>query len=93
MPEHERRSYMRVLPPDDAADVIQQTEEEEDRYDLVNVLDPEMQREVNALLAYAEDDAGGLMSPRFARLRPDSTVDEAISYLRLQSQQVETLLR
>jgi magnesium transporter len=46
---------------------------------------------VVALLAYAEDDAGGLMSPRFARLRPDMTVDEAIAYLRRQAEQVETI--
>jgi magnesium transporter len=39
---------------------------------------------VLALLAYAEDNAGGLMNPRFARLRPDATVDEAIRYLRKQ---------
>ena len=44
-----------------------------------------------ALLAYKEDEAGGLMSPRFARLRPDMTVDEAISYLRRQADQVETI--
>ena len=44
-----------------------------------------MRREVSALLAYAEDDAGGLMSPRFARVRPDQTVDEAILYLRRQA--------
>jgi magnesium transporter len=40
---------------------------------------------VTALLAYAEDEAGGLMNPRFARVRPDATVDEAISYLRRQA--------
>ena len=47
--------------------------------------------EVSALLAYAEDDAGGLMSTRFARVRPQMTVDEAISYLRRQAGQVETI--
>src|SRR5437867_7448240 len=31
------------------------------------------------------------MSPRFARLRPDMTVDEAIAYLRRQAEQVETI--
>lgn len=44
-----------------------------------------------ALLAYQEDAAGGLMSPRFARLRPDMTIDEAISYLRRQASTVETI--
>ena len=42
---------------------------------------------MSALLAYAEDEAGGLMNPRFARVRPDMTVDEAISYLRRQARQ------
>ena len=31
------------------------------------------------------------MSPRFARIRPDTTVDEAISYLRKQAALVETI--
>ena len=31
------------------------------------------------------------MSPRFARLRPEMTVDEAISYLRRQAAQLETM--
>jgi magnesium transporter len=43
---------------------------------------------VIALLAYKEDEAGGLMNPRFARLRPDTTVDVAISYLRKEAPSV-----
>src|SRR5499426_3200045 len=90
LPPNERRIWMRLLPPDDATDVIQQTQEE-DRSNLLALLDDYTRREVVALLAYAEDDAGGLMSPRFARLRPDMTVDEAIAYLRRQAEQVETI--
>jgi magnesium transporter len=49
-------------------------------------------REVSALLAYEEDEAGGLMSPRFARVRPEMTVDEAIAYLRRQARRrLETI--
>jgi len=40
---------------------------------------------VQALMAYVEDEAGGLMSPRFSRARPDMSVDEALSYLRRQA--------
>ncbi len=48
--------------------------------------------EVKALLAYAEDEAGGLMNPRFARLRPDMTIDQAIAYLRRQARtRLETI--
>src|SRR5206468_1302024 len=40
----------------------------------------------------AEDDAGGLMNPRYARLRPDMSVDEAITYLRRQARErLETI--
>src|SRR5678816_3946159 len=90
LPQGERRIWMRLLPPDDATDLIQETSEE-GRAALLALLDNYTRREVVALLAYAEDDAGGLMSPRFARLRPDMTVDEAISYLRRQAEQVETI--
>lgn len=90
MPEHERRTYLRVLPPDDAADLVQECSPE-DRGALLNLLDDTTRTEVRALLAYAEDHAGGLMSPRFVRLRPDMTVDEAIAYLKLQARQMETV--
>jgi magnesium transporter len=87
----DRRSWMRLLPPDDAADVVQEAPPEA-REDLLALLDPPTRKEVAALLAYAEDDAGGLMSPRYARLRPDMSVDEAITYLRRQARErLETI--
>ncbi len=89
MPEGERRVWMRLLAPDDAADLIQQSPAA-GRTALLDLLDTATRSEVTALLAYKEDAAGGLMSPRFARLRPDITVDEAISYLRREDGQVET---
>jgi len=90
LPAGERRIWMRLLAPDDAADVIQAAGEEE-RPNLLEQLDDVTKREVRALLAYKEDQAGGLMSPRFARVRPDMTVDEAISYVRRQAAHVETI--
>ena len=58
----------------------------------MRLLDEPSRREVTTLLAYEEDDAGGLMSPRFARIRPEMTVDEAIIYLRRQANQnLETI--
>ncbi|MEO6829166.1 MAG: magnesium transporter [Acidobacteriaceae bacterium] len=90
LPEGQRHVWMRLLAPDDAADLIQEAIPER-RDDLLSLLDEPTRKEVNALLAYKEDEAGGLMSPRFARLRPDSTVDEAISYLRRQASALETI--
>ena len=80
----ERRVWLRILAPDDAVDLIQEFDEEE-RPQLLALLDDATRREVGVLLAYAEDEAGGLMSSRFARVRPDMTVDEAIGYLRKQA--------
>jgi magnesium transporter len=82
---------VRLLPPDDAADLVQEVEDEE-KYRILSLLDDQTRREVTALLAYKEDEAGGLMSSRYVRLRPDMFVDEAISYLRAQARtQVETI--
>src|SRR5271170_334397 len=88
LPEEQRHVWMRLLAPDDAADVIQEAGTEL-RDEFLSLLDEPTRREVTALLAYKEDDAGGLMNPRFARLRPESTVDEAISYLRKEAPTVD----
>ncbi|NVB80717.1 MAG: magnesium transporter [Kofleriaceae bacterium] len=91
LPQGQRRQWMRLLEPDDVADVIQAAGADH-RDELLALLDVPVRREVIALLAYAEDEAGGLMSPRFARLRPQMTADEAISYLRRQARdRVETI--
>ena len=81
LPSGERRLWLRLLAPDDAADLIQEAPAEE-RDHLLGLLDDPTQREVKGLLVYAEDEAGGLMNTRYSRLRADMTVDEAISYLR-----------
>ena len=91
LPEKERRVWVRLLAPDDAADLLQSSDRE-DRDKLLACLDDPTRKEVTALMAYAEDEAGGLMNPRFARVRPDMTVDEAVSYLRRQAREnLETI--
>src|SRR5882724_7432371 len=86
----ERRLWVRLLAPDDAADLLQEFEPGQRDHFMAD-LDDSMRSEVGGLLAYREDMAGGRMSPRFSRLRPESTVDEAIAYLRRQAKQVETI--
>ena len=91
LPTAERQIWVRQLAPDDAADLLQ-TLPEPERGATLALLDEGARKEVVALLAYAEDDAGGLMSPRFVRVRPDMSVDEAIAYLRRQARErVETI--
>ena len=80
----ERRIWLRLLAPDDGADLAQEFEPHR-RDEILSDLDESTRSEVIGLLAYREDVAGGRMSPRFSRLRPESTVDEAIAYLRRQA--------
>jgi magnesium transporter len=92
LPPARRRIWVRLLEPDDAADVLQELEPDE-RREILALLDEPTRREVGALLAYEEDEAGGLMSPRYARVRPDMTVEEALRYLRRQAlTRIETLV-
>ena len=91
LPFSEQRSWVRLLPLDDTADFIQEFPPEQ-RGKILGLLDKQTQREVMGLMAYAEDDAGGLMNPRYIRLRPEMTVDEAIRYLRAQARtNIETI--
>ena len=85
LPAAEQRSWMRALAPDDAADLVQEVRTPQEREQLLGLLDAPTLKEVQALMAYREDHAGGLMSPRFARLRPEATVDQAVTYLRQQT--------
>ncbi|MBN8542107.1 MAG: magnesium transporter [Deltaproteobacteria bacterium] len=80
----ERRLWIRFLAPDDAADLIQELPESY-RPDALQLIDEKVRREIIALLSYREDEAGGLMSPRFVRVRPDMLVAEALRYVRQQA--------
>ncbi|HXM37396.1 MAG TPA: magnesium transporter [Gemmatimonadales bacterium] len=86
LPAAERRPWIRQLAPDDVADVIQAAPADQ-RSGLSPLLDEPTRAEVTALLAYAEDEAGGLMNPRYIRVRPEMTAAEALSYFRRQAQE------
>lgn len=85
----QQRSWLRSLEPDDLVDLLQLYSDEK-QSTMLKLLDGQMKLEVNALLAYREDVAGGLMNTRFARLRPNMLVDEALKYLRAQ-RKIETI--
>jgi magnesium transporter len=82
LPLNERRGWLRLLTPDVAADVIQHTTHEE-RSRLLSLLENRVRQEVEALLEYEDDVAGGRMNPSYAWVRPDMTVTQALAYLRL----------
>lgn len=80
----EKRGWVRILALDDAADFVQHLPEE-NRDEVLCLFDEVNRQEVLGLMAYAQDEAGGVMNPRYIRLRPDMSVEEAIRYMRAQA--------
>lgn len=80
----ERRMWLRLLALDDVADLIQALPHS-DRKDALLLLDEHSRIEAVALMAYAEDKAGGLMNSRYFRLRPNMSTDEALRYIKAQA--------
>lgn len=83
VPLSTRKKWIKILEPDDLADLLREVGEEE-KEETFSYLGDNARKEVKALLAYAEDEAGGLMNPRFIRIRPELLVEEALSYMRAQ---------
>ena len=77
----ERKLWMRLIGADEAAAVINAAPELE-REGILSLLDDKTRREVKGPLDYAVEKAGGLTNSRYARLRPQMSVDEAVSFLR-----------
>lgn len=75
---------------DDAADVIGDLPEEIAKT-VLSKLDPEELKEVEILLQYPEDTAGGLMQTEFVEVTDDSTVRDAINWIRLIADEIDEL--
>ncbi|MBN1347141.1 MAG: magnesium transporter [Phycisphaerae bacterium] len=70
-----------TMAPDDAADLLGELSDEQTE-ELLESLPPEQKAEVAPLLQYAEDTAGGLMTPVLVSVEEHETVAEAVSKLR-----------
>lgn len=75
---------------DDAADIIADLAES-DLAPVLSKLDPEELEEVKSLLQYPEDTAGGIMQTELAEVAEDSTVRDAINWIRLIADEIDDL--
>ncbi len=73
------------LDSDDVADLLQQLPES-DREEVLVGMEPEERAEVEELLAYPEDTAGGLMGAELVTVRADVTLDVVLRFLRRQKE-------
>ena len=69
------------MSPDDAADLIADLPPET-AATLLELMEPEEAEDVRRLMSYAEETAGGMMTPEPVILGPDATVADALAHVR-----------
>ena len=88
--DHELKEVVNELCADDAADLVDDMPANVVKR-ILRQADPDMRRMINELLKYPEDTAGSIMTPEFVRLRPEMTVDQAITSIRRSGLEKETI--
>ena len=78
------------MAPDDRTDFIESLPETIGE-ELLDEMDPEAVAEVEVLIGYPDDTAGGLMTTDLVRLSPELTVQEVIERVRSEAQEAETI--
>jgi magnesium transporter len=81
MPAEDAALLVEEMSADDRADILE-TLDEDVAEEILEELEPEDRRETEALLEFAADTAGGLMTTEFVSVRQDMTVEEAVREVR-----------
>src|SRR5438105_14041646 len=97
-----QRELLETLEPGKAADVLEEMQADdaadlladlprEESAELLAEMEPSEAREVERLLTYDEDSAGGMMNPEFLRLSPELTAAQALEQVRAQAENIAHL--
>jgi Mg/Co/Ni transporter MgtE len=78
------------MAPDEAADVLAEMEEESSEA-ILDEMDPEPKTDVEGLLEFDEDSAGGMMTSEFIAVPETATVADALTAIHENAEQVDTL--
>ncbi len=78
------------LDSDDAADLVGDLPAERAR-EVIEAVDDDVSRELEKLLPYPEDSAGGIMALEFLSVKADVTVQDAIDSIREKGKDIENL--
>ncbi len=81
---------LEVMPPDDAADILADIPHYEAEH-LLSLMPADESRPIRDLLRYEPESAGGIMTPEVLSLRENLTAQEALAYLRQQSEHMEMI--
>ncbi|MGF1530341.1 MAG: magnesium transporter [Puniceicoccaceae bacterium] len=90
MRESRAVQIIETLDPDDAADLLNELDDDiRDR--LLEKIDDKSRTEVDRLLSYDSETAGGVMTTEVMTLSPDLTIDQAIGEVRRLSEEIESV--
>lgn len=83
-----KRALFQAMEPDDLVDIVQSISHEI-RRSVWDSLSDDAKREMLFLLRFDEDDAAGLMTPRYLALRAGVEVSQALTFVRANVEKVE----
>jgi magnesium transporter len=89
----DNRFLSEILPAvdaDDAADIIGNLPDDRAR-DIFNTLEPELSKELEKLLQYGKDTAGGIMDLAYVSVAEDCTVEDVVKTIREKGKKVKNL--
>lgn len=78
------------MSPDEAADLLAELPEDRSA-ELLNLMDAEDAEDVRMLLTFPDDAAGGIMSTEYVSVRPETTAEQVIAFLRETAEETETI--
>ncbi len=90
MPVEQIGSLLDLMPMDEAAEILLEDVPQR-KEELLAVMAPKEAAEVRKLMQYPPESAGHMMTERFARVRPEMTVEETLGSLREIDRDVETV--
>lgn len=88
--DSELKEVLDELFVDDAADLVEEMPANVVKR-ILSQADPQMRQEINEILRYPENSAGSIMTTEYVSLRPQMTVDEAITRIRRTGVDKETI--
>ena len=88
--EQNKKELFKEMEPDDLVDIVQSVNPEVRNTVWVSLSD-EVKRETLFLLRFDEDDAAGLMNPRYLAIRSSIKISQALDFIRKNAEKVEFL--
>ena len=90
MESNRAADLLEEMSPDDAADLIGDLSDDRAQ-ELLDLMDPEEAKDVEHLLKYPEDTAGGIMTTEFAALSEELTANQILNKFREIAREVESI--